>query len=217
MKPLDIPSRMARLPVDRGYQVPWFVTWWRDGKQTPIGIGKPDFRIFSEDRLIRALRDKRCILCGDKLGRYMTFVTGPMCTVSRVTAEPPCHHDCASFAVRRCPFMVNPRVGRSDRDMPGNLKEPGGEFIMRNPGASCMWTTLSYQVHRDATKGDGIFMTMGEPQRVEWFAHGRPATRAEVDASIESGLPELRRVAALQGVPEDAISEQLEVLRRYLP
>jgi hypothetical protein len=32
-----------------------------------------------------------------------------------------------------------------------------------------------------------------EPHRVDWYAEGRPATRAEVTASIETGVPLLRR------------------------
>jgi hypothetical protein len=40
---------------------------------------------------------------------------------------------------------------------------------------------------------------LGEPERVDWYAHGRAATRAEVDESIATGLPALEDVAKIEG------------------
>ena len=41
--------------------------------------------------------------------------------------------------------------------------------------------------------------TFGEPKRAHWYARGREATRAEVMASIDSGLPILRDMAESEG------------------
>jgi hypothetical protein len=47
--------------------------------------------------------------------------------------------------------------------------------------------------------------SLGEPAEVLWFAQGRPATRAEVMASIESGYPSLLEIAASEGA--EAVAE----------
>lgn len=51
----------------------------------------------------------------------------------------------------------------------------------------------------------GILFTVGDPVETLWFAEGRPATRDEVLASIDSGLPILRQQAEQDG--EDALLE----------
>ena len=61
-----------------------------------------------------------------------------------------------------------------------------------------------------------VLVRVGDPTETLWYAKGRPATRDEVDASIESGLPLLR--AEEEG--PDAVAELkrlVSVAQRYLP
>src|SRR5262245_54991717 len=106
-----LPSRIAGLPIDpeRGYPVPWFVAWHD---------GKPEFRTADGRKFRQAIRDRLCWVCGQPLGRHLVFVIGPMCTVNRVTVEPPCHLDCAEFSVRACPFLSKPQMTRRENDLP---------------------------------------------------------------------------------------------------
>src|SRR5215467_3774641 len=93
-----LPKRMLALPIDgRGYPVPWFVAWIR---------GEPDFRVIKPGGAEIAYHRNLCWLCGQRLGTYKTFVIGPMCTLNRVSAEPPSHRDCAEFAAKACPFLT---------------------------------------------------------------------------------------------------------------
>jgi hypothetical protein len=67
-----------------------------------------------------------------------------------------------------------------------------GLGLKRNPGVSLLWITRSYKVwHPDGKPSNGILMTVGEPEMVEWWAEGRNATREEVIESVESGAPAL--------------------------
>src|SRR6516162_9906742 len=102
-KPLPefIPDRIKRLRVFRGYPVPWFVPWLNH---------EPEFRCMTQEKMQLAIEQKRCWICGQKLGTFMTFVVGPMCTVNRINAEPPSHKDCATFAVQACPFLTKPHM-----------------------------------------------------------------------------------------------------------
>src|SRR5215831_3288717 len=102
----ELPRRLKALPVDaRGYPVPWFVAWHD---------GVPDFRIADTAKWRRAVRERRCWVCGDRLGRYLAFVIGPMCGINRTTTEPPLHRECAEWSVMNCPFLVRPHAKRRE-------------------------------------------------------------------------------------------------------
>src|SRR5262245_17055942 len=102
------PARVKRLPVDesRGFPTPWFVVWVDpDGQRCEPGEGKPEFRLADAAKYSKAIRESLCWVCGDKLGRRVYFVIGPMCTINRRSSDPPCHRDCAVFSAQACPFL----------------------------------------------------------------------------------------------------------------
>jgi hypothetical protein len=184
---LTIPARMAGLPRNKaGYVVPWFVGWVD---------GQPDFRVARADGIGEALRYERCWLCGQHRGRFAAFVIGPMCAVNRVSAEPPSHRDCATYAAQACPFLANPNMQRRDRHKPAHTK-PAGNMIARNPGVALVWTTRTWSTF---PAPGGVLFDIGDPVAAEWYANGSPATRAEVLASIDSGLPILAESARDEG------------------
>jgi hypothetical protein len=199
---IPIPKRMQKLPISpKGYPVPWFVAWID---------GVPDFRVIGPDKLVQAVNYKRCWLCGEPLGVHKTFVLGPMCTVNRTSAEPPCHLDCADYAVRACPFLTQPKMRRNEVGLPEDHQLPGGVMIKRNPGVTALWITKRYSAWRDPS--GGALFTVGDPEQVFWFAEGRKAKREEVDNSIKTGLPLLMDVAEEEG-PE-AIEELYRCMTR---
>jgi hypothetical protein len=195
---LELPERMRGLPIDeRGFPVPKFV---------PYIDGKPEFRGFNGEHMKLCVRLKRCWLCGEQLGKFMVFAIGPMCAVNRISSEPPSHRDCAQYAVRACPFLSQPRAKRNEKDMPPDGKV-AGIGIMRNPGVVLLWTTLSYRAFRP--QGGGALFEVGDPVQLEFFAEGRKATREEILASMESGLPLLMQAAETEG-PEAVAALQAQ-------
>src|SRR5580704_14496524 len=123
----DLPSRMKTLPIDdRGYVVPWFVAWHD---------GKPEFRAMDGGKWVKAIREKLCWVCGERLGRWMTFVAGPMCGINRTSSEPPCHLECARWSSRNCPFLNNSEaIRRVDDEINNSCPSVGGFALTRNPG-----------------------------------------------------------------------------------
>jgi len=192
-----LPARIAALPVHRGYPVPWFVQWMRDGQGTDPGDGEPEFRIMDSRKLARAVLEHRCWVCGDRLGARRAYTVGPMCAVNRTSAEPPSHRECAIFSAVACPFLSRPHMRRREAGRPEEAVKPAGDMIERNPGVALVWITRGTRTKRDPD--GGILFDIGDPLEVLWYAEGRPATRAEVLASIESGLPLLAEVAAEEG------------------
>jgi len=205
----DLPLRLRGLPLDRGYPVPWFVAW---------SDGRPEFRAADPQKFARAIREKRCWVCGQPLGKFLAFVIGPMCAINRTSSEPPCHHECAVWSAQHCPFLSRPHMVRRE-DAISEAAFAGDAAIPRNPGVAGIWTTLTYHVFkapRDAAMG--YLIRMGNAERVEWFAEGRPATRAEVLASIDSGIPLLLEATEREATTADkhAALEELQRARRAI-
>ena len=169
--------------------MPWFVTWMKDGEPCPTGEGEPEFRVVTSERVYEAMRSGKCWVCGEKLGRYLSFVAGPMCGVNRISAEPPSHRDCARFSASACPFLTRPYARRRDNDMPEEEPVKAGKAILRNPGVAMVWTTKRVTAFK---ADDGVLFRMGEPEGIEWYAEGGPATRAQIFASIDEGMSHLQ-------------------------
>jgi hypothetical protein len=185
---------MAQLPKDKHHRpVPWFVAWVD---------GQPDFRIIKPDAPSVAVDRGKCWVCGQRwpdrqAGR--AFVIGPMCVVNHISAEPPSHYSCALYSALHCPFLATPGMQRRERHLPQDTTDPPGTFVRRNPGVACVYV-VRYNAWSVIKTRTGPLFDIGDPVRVEWFAEGRQATRAEVMASLESGLPILHGQVC-QGTP----------------
>jgi hypothetical protein len=209
-----LPPRMKSLPVDRrGYPVPYFVATVN---------GEPDHRIAAAEALDACMRLNLCWLCGQPLGRFKSFCIGPMCAITRTISEPPQHLECSLFAARACPFLTRPHAKRREAGLPDAAYPAGGNGIRRNPGAVCVWVTLKHQPFFSYHGNEGVLFDIGRPYAIHWFAEGRPATRAEVDESIASGLPLLRSEAEADGEEglhhlEQRVAELHRMLDATLP
>lgn len=205
-----LPARMKGLPVDeRGFVVPWFVDWID---------GKPEFRAMDRKKWYRAIREKLCWVCGQRLGVNVCFVAGPMCGINRTSAEPPNHVECAQWSARNCPFLSNPRMVRREDELINNRTESvAGIGLTRNAGVAMLWRTRQFEVFRDGLGKGGLLIQMGEPESVEWWACGRPAKRAEVQASIDSGLPNLEALARQQKGGLEFLAKSIARFEKWLP
>lgn len=204
-----LPPRMQTLPVDeRGYVVPWFVDWLD---------GKPEFRAMNPYKWLKAVTERKCWVCGEHLGRYVTFVAGPMCGINRTSSEPPSHHECAHWSARNCPFLSNPdQIRRVDEIVTAPTPDNCPGFsLARNPGVTMLWTTRDYSIFSDE-KGMPL-ICFGEPVRVEWYCRRNPATRDEVMHSIDTGMPALMAIARTEAGAVAALLEQKQKFMQYLP
>lgn len=180
-----LPERMRSLPVHRGYPVPWFVPWEPD-KIT--GELYPEFRAADQGKRNLAIKCSLCWVCGEKLGSHLAYVIGPMCGITRVTSEPACHLDCATWSARNCPFLSRPDMTRRDLEADyADAQQPPGMHLDRNPGVSCVWVCREYKLFKDGR--GGYLIALGDPEAATFWACGRPATRAEIDHSVNTGLP----------------------------
>lgn len=202
-----LPSRIAALPVDeRGYPVPFFVAY---------PDGKPDFRVADARKVNLCLANHLCWVCGQRLGHFKSFPIGPMCAVSRTTAEPPSHLECAEWSVKACPFLSRPHmVRREDEVTERTAGNVAGVMFERNPGVTAIWTTFTFGLFPDG-KGK-MLIGVGDPVSVSWWREGRAATRAEVMESLETGLQALIEVC-LSGEDVPGLRDAVHQTYKYLP
>jgi hypothetical protein len=187
---VPMPKRIAELPRDpeRGYPIPFFVS---------IIDGKADFRVVDGPKVLVCIRQRRCWICGQPLGRYLAFVIGPMCAVNGISAEPPMHRDCALYSVAVCPFLLNPNQKRNYKKYPDGYEEPGGIMLEHNPGVMLLWITTGFSILHDP-KGKFV-LRLGDPVHHYWYSEGDTASRAQVLDAFEKGLARLRELAAEDG------------------
>jgi hypothetical protein len=204
------PPRIARLPVDaRGYPVPAFVC---------AVDGAPDHRVVDARRFAPCVNHRQCWICGERRGRFLAFLLGPMSIVSRTVSEPPSHRDCAEYSVKACPFMSRPHMSRREAGLPEEGQHADGIPILRNPGVMCLWVTRSYRPFLAEGGKSGMLFEVGEPTETVWYAEGRLATRAEVLASLGEGATSLRALLAAQAPHELAAFDQaLQAAQAYVP
>ena len=202
----NLPDSMAALPHDsRGFPVPKFVAWID---------GEPDFRVIKSGWIGKCIRENLCWLCGCKMGQRKWFVIGPMCAITRVTSEPPCHRLCAEFAVKNCPFLTKPLAKRNERGMEG-MVPPAGKPIFRNPGVSCVWESERYRLFDD---GEGRqLIDVGDPRGATFWREGRKASQEEVLESVRTGMRYLQAEATEKGpMAMVELVRMVEDFRRWL-
>lgn len=205
----QLPDRIKKLPIDsRGYPIPWFVETLPDGRR--------DFRIASASKRIRAVKERLCWICGDKLGRHIAFLIGPMCAVNRNTSEPGSHRDCAIFAATACPFLTLPQAQYRRANLPEGCKgQP--HSLPGNPGACCLWITSEFKPYKTGGPGDWL-IRLGEPSEVLWYCEGKPATREQIQKSIDERIHFLEEAAQQDGPEGKAmLSQYVERAMKYLP
>jgi len=205
----EMPKSIAALPRDdRGYPCPWFISWID---------GKPEFRVADGRKWSIAVREKRCWVCGEPIGKSRhVFVIGPMCAVNRTTAEPPCHPACAEFSAKACPFLSMPKAKRRDANMPEESQDPAGIMITCNPGVTLLWHCRGYEIFNDGSGGH--LFRIPNPSQVQWFSQGRRATRDEILESIKTGVPLLEKIAAEDGPASiEHLKRSVESAMRFIP
>jgi hypothetical protein len=111
---MAIPERMAHLPTQGGYPLPW--------------VAK-DFRHNDDERVRLCARRHLCGLCGGKLGADMRwFIGGPASTASGHYTDPWMHEGCARFAAVTCPFLSGKRPAYRNDD--GSRDAGPGEMFL---------------------------------------------------------------------------------------
>lgn len=182
---------MRRLPVaDNGYPVPWF---------TPAGAdGRPNFLAASGGKVLTAVNQRRCWVCGGRLRAVtepVAFVGGPLVVVNGVSGEPPSHRECAEFAVQACPHLARPNAKRRlDVAAADPQYAASPHLLPGRPEAVVIALVTRYSVERAGDHLNLLFFFSSDAE-VQWWRHGKPATRAEAAAALDASVAAAAEVA----------------------
>lgn len=172
-----IPGRLASRPRDpRGYPIPFIVMI--------DNAGKPHFTINDAEKATAVICEHRCALCGKPLGDNVWFIGGPAAAFhpSGGYIDPPAHRDCATFALKVCPFLAVSYGRRIDAKTVDPTALPAAVIIADNnmpsgqPAVFVLARTSRYSV---ASAGDtgGIILVPKRPWRaVEFWRRGEQIT-----------------------------------------
>jgi hypothetical protein len=201
--------RIRSLPINsKGYPIPFFVSYVN---------GLPDFRMVDEKKYMQCVANNVCYICGQPMGRHKSFVAGSLMLVNKMNVEPPMHHDCATYAVKACPFMLLPKSVRRTAGMPEEAIQMQGIQLPDNPGVAVIYTVPIYRF----TMGQhGAMFHLPDDGVAEWYTEGRLCTREEAVRFLAEAIERMR--TALDPAEWDAQQDEVKrrhdlVLSRHLP
>ncbi len=172
LRAVEIPKLMRSRPRDpRGYPIPFIVMMDKSGT--------PQFTINDHVLVMTCLNKRLCSICGRRINSGFWFVGGSRCFLHEHGAflDPPLHHDCATYALRVCPFLAARRyTDRIDarllnqKDLPDGVALVKAEYMPPNlPERFGLGLTQSFRLER--RPGDHV-MIAGPWDYVEFWKSG---------------------------------------------
>lgn len=178
---VPIPDKLRGNALWRGLAVPWIALMRDDGT--------PDFRVIDSEKRSLTARFRLCQLCGNKLGRHLFFVGGPLAADARQFYEPPAHLECVLYAMQVCPFILgrieHADIAKVEQDNPGvRVHQDSAYSVVRSPEWRIIHAT-DYEIIR-AGAGEWLFRPLGI---VRETGDLRPDAMSAADwATVEEGL-----------------------------
>lgn len=105
----SIPQWLERLPTSGGLVVPWITPSTADGRHL--------FGALHPARLLRALRQRLCGVCGRALEHPMVLLMRESDLALHGTVEPAVHPPCAAYSSHACPMLAG-RMGHYRSTLP---------------------------------------------------------------------------------------------------
>ncbi len=135
---------MQNLPITQaGYLKPWFVKG-------------DDFRVTDGDKAGLSVMKKACWICGNAFTTPLYAMVGDATSaVVRIYKEPPCHKECAEYAMQVCPFILYPNAKRRtaglDYEDTLDHSNEGAKIVVKpdNPGEFFITLVSDFTYHHE--------------------------------------------------------------------
>jgi hypothetical protein len=150
------------------------------------------------ERVSACGRRKVCGICGQKLERDAWLIGGPAAAFHEHGAylDPPMHHDCATYALRVCPYIATRYAGRIDMALAKHGKWDARMRLViasdesdlpQQPPFFVLAKPLKVIAEKSAPKGSVLrFHPLRPWQAVEFWHHGQQITEPEARALLAS-------------------------------
>lgn len=149
--PDSIPERLASAPTAQGMVVPYVTVAHRDRS-------RPVWGQLDRTRLLTALVDRLCQICGDPLEDPAVLYLRPADYLRGIAVEPATHRDCGGYSTRVCPMLVTRRFTNSEATSlqnPSTVRSPGA-YSTRGFGNRWSWRYCTRLIESHATADHAI-------------------------------------------------------------
>lgn len=165
-----MPPGVADLPRFRGYPVPFFVQWFKNGLPCNFGEGEPDLRFVDERKPAECYRRMICWICGQPLHYRVAFIGGPISVKNRTFGDGPMHMDCAEYSALACPHLINPKAKRREGDDRAKQTYTSPGATKRHPDKVAVYITRKFFIEKS---GGCIIWVAEAPVEMRWFKEGK--------------------------------------------
>ncbi|WP_433531230.1 hypothetical protein ACQPYA_03725 [Micromonospora sp. CA-263727] len=133
MPEIPIPVTLRHRPTVGGLVVPWITMQMPDGRYR--------FGAIDAERLLAALTDRICQICGNPMDRPFVFAMRDVDLSRLISSEPAMHPECAKYSVAACPMLAGTmsRYRAQGSDSPASAGDPAG---VRPGHAAHSWRLL---------------------------------------------------------------------------
>lgn len=146
---VEMPASPARCPMDpkRKLPIPVVSNFIDDD-----GVASWNFSAMNARIALQMAQQRRCGVCGESIGYWVTFLGGPDSAKRRAYPEPPLHIECAEASLGLCPYLRNRNTPRSreKRTGPVGTLRPGNSPT-RTMDKVIIYITRRYEVFTDPT------------------------------------------------------------------
>ena len=120
MPEIPIPVALRHRPTVGGLVVPWITMQMPDGRYR--------FGAIDAERLLAALTDRICQICGNAMSRPFVFAMRDVDLSRLIAPEPAMHPECARYSVTACPMLAGTmtRYGAHAPNSPASTGDPAG-------------------------------------------------------------------------------------------
>lgn len=184
---VPVPEYMASLPItQKGYPKPWFVK-------------ADDFRIVDNDKAGLAVSKQNCWICGNPFKPNEYGLLGDaVSAMIRISKEPPCHVECATYALQVCPFILYPNARRreagldEEQTLEHSNKDRQLEIDPENPGEYYLMIVrdFSFVLEHQVM----LFYESDVIERQYWIGGKRQESVPDPIVPLDSLSPDFQRV-----------------------
>jgi hypothetical protein len=189
---VPMPAGVAKLPRDpRGY--PIFFSVQSDTERPS------NHKILNPKRRIICASERRCNVCGEKLGYWLAFLGGPMCVDQRAFADAPMHPECAEYSLRVCPFLATDLQYSDPEIMRRAYSTTEDKYASRvKPKYVVLYLTRGYEYRFLSADGSMMTFRPAAPKHVVYWRAGEalPGVPEDLQEVLAKGRAAAKEMAA---------------------
>ena len=169
------PKRVQKLPEHQGLKIPYSVAIDEGGK--------PNYNLTDAEKYITCIRENKCFICGQTLGKHKAFMLPPLAVLRLQHNIPPSHRDCAIWSAETLPSTLNNKpmlLSANDQKQP----EQKTGLIMIAVTTKAIYTATNNSPEWSFTNKESEILI----NEAHWYLDGKQVNYDEVQSHLNKAL-----------------------------